>query len=104
MKLLIAATLTAMAAGYATAGPNAYSADCYFYPGCHIGEMSNSAGGSAGTTSASGGPQSRVQQDTSMQTNIEASGRYDQAPASSSPPLKAQQNPYWEGCYFYPGC
>lgn len=108
MKRLITAALLSLAAGYAAAAPNQFAADCYFYPGCHLGQTptSSGAGGGPGSTSASGGPRTGARQAAARETPAESSdsGMPGAAPGGISRPLKSQQNPQWEGCYFYPGC
>ena len=110
-KFLTAAALTAMAAGYAAADPGPLSASCHFYPGCKLGQTSSGTSGSSGSSSGSGSSDSQagIQQNKSppafmgQQSKSDTSGNSDPAPSGSSQ-LKAQQSPYWAGCYFYPGC
>ncbi len=108
-KFLTAAALTAMAAGYAAADPGPLSASCHFYPGCKLGQTSSGTSSSSGSSSGSSDSQAGLQQNMSSpastvpQSKSDTSGNSDPTPYGSSS-LKAQQSPYWAGCYFYPGC
>jgi hypothetical protein len=82
MKLLIAAGLLSMAAGYASAQSTPNSGDCSSYPGCSLAQASQSSGGADPSSGYSTGYSGTTQRSESG----------------------VKQSPYWAGCYFYPGC